>query len=108
MKRHTVIPFTKWLTKRWFSKVIYVYKAYDEMIVDSPGLGITLTLFISLFFSLLCLPIFVATELSFSSGAGVIIAMWAVCFGNCARIIFRELYNKFNQERQELFNMLKD
>ena len=108
MKLNTVIPFIKWLLKRIFGKVIRVYKVYDDLIVDNPGIGFIPTFFFSVIFCMVSTFVLVVNDKFFPTGFWFILLGMAVIFGNYVRIILRELYRDFKRERRELFEMLKD
>ena len=107
MKVRTVAPFTKWLLKRMFGKVIYVYNLYDEFVVDNPGLAILPTVLISVGFSMFATLGLVINGMFFPTGFWFILLGIAVIFSNYVRIVLRELYKDFKRERKELFETIK-
>lgn len=107
MKTHTMVSFIGWLLKKQFGGIIRLYQKYDDLVVENPGLALMPTLLASAFSSLIFIIMFaIIGHLSltpmFSLG-------WAgLVFSNYFRIILREQFKEFKQERQELFTVIKD
>lgn len=107
MKFHNIIPFLIWLIKRWFGWVGRVYRLYDEFVSNDPIAIIPTILLGMLLFAIIGLlaVAFKGLAIFFSWIAIILECLW---FGNYFRIIIREKYKAFCEERQKLLNDIKN
>lgn len=107
MKTHTIIPFIRYLLKKAFGGVIELYESYDTIIANSDASSILLTLLLALASFIIVLPVAWLSGFEQYTGWGWIGAAIIISL-NHVRIVLREQYNIFLEERQRLFEMLKD
>lgn len=107
MQLHLIVPFSKYLLQKVFGGLIKVYNKYDDMVVKETGLAFLPTLLFSL---ISVFPIMIVFSLFgiFYYSIYAWFAVFVVAFANYFRIILREQFKKFKEERQQLFNILKD
>lgn len=107
MKTHTIVPFIRYLLKKAFGGLIKLYESYDATIANSAGPSIIMTLLLALCSIILVLPVAWLSGFEQYIGHGWIGAAFIIML-NHVRIALREQYKEFLEERQRLFEMLKD
>ena len=109
MRYHLVLPFIGWLFKKTFSGVFKLNKNYRREMCRNPGLG----LFIGAICSLLFVAAVTIVSVIFSNGTRDVItySFLSAAFISVSYVLgtfFSILFEDFLEERQELFDMIKD
>jgi Flp pilus assembly protein TadB len=106
MKLHNAWPFTRWLFGRMFGGVARLYGKYDKMVCEDTGLAFMPTMMIALVSIVPTFIIFsVLGIVEYSIYGWLVVAVLVVA--NYFRIVLREQYKKFSQERREFLDGFK-
>ena len=108
MRYHLILPFIGYLFRKMFSGVFTINRKYRREMESNPGLA--------LFIGAICSILFVAfstlgTAIALNDAIGLkygftISASLSVCY--VLYTFFSTLFNDFLEERQELFDVIKD
>ena len=103
-----ILSFITWMLKRMFGGVGRAYQSYDKMVTTDPFLAFLPTLFIGIMVFVLLTGVAFIAKISVDNW---LIFMWVsepLIFLNYFRILLREQYKKFNEEREKVFDILKE
>jgi hypothetical protein len=105
---HNLLPFFKWLMRKWFGGTGRLYQRYEENVIRDPLAFFFLTIMIyAVIWLLITLPL-----ITLVVAVPTIYTVWAVSavvvFGNYFRILIMEQYRRFCREQQKLFEKIKN
>jgi len=101
------VYFIGWLLKRMFGGVIDIYYKYDKLVVKEPWLGLLPTLMISVVVLFVAMLVFVSIDFISHASLKLSFGIAGLVYVNYFRILLREQYGKYMQERDKFVDTLK-
>jgi hypothetical protein len=104
---HNLLPFLKWLMRKWFGGSGRLYQSYEKNVIRDPLPFFFLTIMIyAVIWMLITLPL-ITLVVAIPAIYTVWILLAVAVFGNYFRILIKEQYRRFCQEQQRLFEKIK-
>lgn len=108
MRYHLILPFIGYLFRKMFSGVFKLNRKYRREMESNPGLAVFIGIICSILF---VLGTTLISSCFLSDGYDVRSVAIASCAGSVIYIVFTFFniqFNNFLEERQELFDVIKD